>query len=229
MMTEREQTLNDVTVALPLLQRIDELYHEAAELQEPISCMQAELDERKAKKSRRVLLSIFTGYIGVIVVNQLPIPIYGGLRGILWIAFGVLFYQYAKKRLVQQQQKIDAKRQSIMPRIDEISKEVYDISTNNAEAIDKLPRDYRYYNAVSHFEHTLANGQADSMKEAISLYEEFLHRCRLEADSARIIQENMRQTEMLESINKSSKSTAINSGVAATFSILSFCAAVTRD
>lgn len=61
--------------------------------------------------------------------------------------------------------------------------EVIRIYTENREDIDILPRDYRYYYAASYLESALINGRADSMKEALNLYETHLHQQTLEANN----------------------------------------------
>lgn len=52
-------------------------------------------------------------------------------------------------------------------------------------AKNHIPEDYFYPEAVAMFQYYIRNGQADSMKEALREYDQYLHRCRLEYQATR--------------------------------------------
>ena len=133
-----------------------------------------------------------------------------------------LFFSQRKKYIADAANASSAENEKLDLRLQQISDAIYRISSNNEAAITAIPRDYRYYDAVSFFESALVNGRADSMKEAINLYESHLHMKALESDSQAMLRMNQRQSEMLGSINASSNAAARNSEIAATFSVLSF-------
>lgn len=233
-MTEREETLRIVNDAIPTLKQIDILYTEATSSQEHLSQMQSALDEKAAKKGLRGVLAFLGGsvifqLIGSVllpVIKLLPPaigdPVLIGLSTVIVIIAVRWVYKLLGIPLARRQADLDRQKAQTQTRMDAISQEIYRLTVQNAEKLNALPRDYCYYDAAVYFERVLANGQADSMKECLSLYEEYLHRQRLEADSRRMLEENQRQSEMLESIRRTSTAAAVNSGVAATFSVLTF-------
>lgn len=105
---------------------------------------------------------------------------------------------------------------------DAISNEIYQLTIQNENILATLPRDYRYYDAVAFFESALANGRADSMKEAINLYEEHIHRMNMELNGRQMLEQSRMQGVMLANIEENSRAAAYNSNMAATFSILNY-------
>lgn len=81
---------------------------------------------------------------------------------------------------------------------------------------------FRYYDALLFLESTLENGRADSMKEALNLYETHLHQERMEVNSRITLEMNMRQCQMLAGIEESMARVERDANIAATFSILNF-------
>lgn len=70
-----------------------------------------------------------------------------------------------------------------------------------AECADYIPPAYRYdANAVGYFASAFANGRADSLKEAINLYETDQHRKRLEEKYDKIYKEQKRHNDTSEFI-----------------------------
>lgn len=61
-----------------------------------------------------------------------------------------------------------------------------------------LPRDYFYPAAMEKMKFFLINGHADSMKEAVKLYDEYLHREKLEYEAKRAADEAQRTADMSE-------------------------------
>ena len=106
--------------------------------------------------------------------------------------------------------------------IQKISEEIERVATESADIINQIPRDYRYYSAVQFLESVLANGRADNMKEAINLYEDKLHKMRLEKMSEQMLRENEQQSRMLNSIEENSSRAAVASEINTVFSVLSF-------
>lgn len=235
-MSEREENLRIVNEAIPVLKQINSLYTEATSSQEHMSRLQAALDEKAAKKGLRVLLAFLGGsvifqVIGsllFLVIKLLPPaiadPVLLGMSIVVMIIACRWVYKLLGIPLARRQADLDRQKAQVQTRMDAISREIYRLTVQNEEKLSALPRDYCYYAAAVYFERALANGQADSIKECICLYEEYLHRQRLEADSRKMLEENQRQSEMLESIRRSSTAAAVNSGVAATFSVLNFAA-----
>ncbi len=75
----------------------------------------------------------------------------------------------------------------IQPQIDQAKEEVNNIkiavqefAQKNLHLIEFLPMQYRHLQAVSFMFYAVKNGRADTLKEAINLYEEQLHRWKVE-------------------------------------------------
>ena len=68
---------------------------------------------------------------------------------------------------------------------------VKQIYANNWELIEYFPNDYRYSYAIEQIYKILLNGRADSMKEALNIFEEDCHRRRMEQQLAQILQTQM--------------------------------------
>lgn len=60
---------------------------------------------------------------------------------------------------------------------------------DNAEIITFLPKSYRYPLAANFIAEVLENGRADTLKEAFNLYEEQLHRWKMENKMNKLIEE----------------------------------------
>lgn len=61
----------------------------------------------------------------------------------------------------------------------------YIFSDEWKKAEEYIPRDYFYFTAMEKMKYFLINGHADSMKEAVKLYDEYLHREKLEYEARR--------------------------------------------
>ena len=61
-------------------------------------------------------------------------------------------------------------------------------------AIEFIPPDYRYVEAVESFYRYLLNGRANDLQQAVNLYEEELHRMRMENAQQAMLMESKRQS-----------------------------------
>ena len=81
-----------------------------------------------------------------------------------------------------------------------------------AEALAYVPPDYRFSMAVDHFCQSYANQKADSLKEAVNLFDVYLHQQKMEQKQQEILNVERRklsemayQSEQLEKINRELK------------------------
>ena len=109
-----------------------------------------------------------------------------------------------------------------------IQKDIYAMRSRQDElymsicnVLEKVPQDYRYYIAVNYIVDCLQKGRADSMKEAINLYEEQLHRWKLENAAMEAVILQQQQAASLRSIQASSRVAAVASTANAIHNILS--------
>ena len=227
-----ETTLKEVTKTLPVLKHIKDLYQAATTLDQQRQAHQTVRASKAGSSGKAIALG---GGVGTFFVLDF-IFIFLVNNGLLWnvgvyivcsfiASFGVYFFL---KRRVQTKQDVENREESqqVDTKIAAISREIYNYTVQNQAVIDVLPRDYRYYDAAEFFESALANGRADSMKEAINLYELHLHQLQMESNSRQMLEQQRMQSNMLANIEASANSAAMNSGIAATFSVLNFISRV---
>ncbi|MDY3691883.1 MAG: hypothetical protein SO072_07920 [Dysosmobacter sp.] len=236
-MNEREIALEKVNMALPVYERINELYFAANSLNQ--RAMAARADEERVRQNMKKRhktdwknMDYGRFFIGFIILIPLMVAVdstvkkmpsfVSALLKIAIIIGGAMLYLKRKERIKNKHEQTEAQINTMMPQMESISREIYRVTTENQEKINLMPRDYRYYDAVVFFESALANGRADSMKEAINLYEETIHRQNMELHGRQMLEQCRMQSAMLANIEQYSKEAAINSGIAASFSVLNY-------
>lgn len=235
-MNERELALEKVNLALPVYEKINELYFAANSLNQ--QALAARADEERVRQNinkrhktdwKNMNYGLF--FIGFIILIPLMVavdatlkkmPFVSALLKIAILVGAVMLYLKRKARIKNKHEQTEAEINTMMPQMESISQEIYRVTTENQEKINLMPRDYRYYDAVAFFESALANGRADSMKEAINLYEETIHRQNMELNGRQMLEQCRMQSAMLANIEQYSKEAAINSGIAATFSVMNY-------
>lgn len=236
-MSEREETLEKVTLALPVFEKINELFFAANSLKQ--QTLVARTDEERARQNAKRKYKIdwknfnpVLCIIGFVFLSGITLAIESSVEKmpafaklvleLAIIAVCVKLYLNQRARMRKKHEETETQIDEMKSQMEEISKEIYRVTTENQELINLMPRDYRYYDAVAFFENALANGRADSMKEAINLYEEYIHRQNMELNGRQMLEQSRMQSAMLANIEQSSREAAINSGIAATFSILNY-------
>ena len=235
-MNERELALEKVNLALPVYEKINELYFAANSLNQ--QAMAARADEERVRQNmnkrhktdwKNMNYGLF--FIGFIILIPLMVAVDSTLKKMPFVSVllkiailvgAVMLYLKRKARIKNKHEQTEAEINTMMPQMESISQEIYRVTTENQEKINLMPRYYRYYDAVAFFESALANGRADSMKEAINLYEETIHRQNMELNGRQMLEQCRMQSAMLANIEQYSKEAAINSGIAATFSVMNY-------
>lgn len=222
----------DLCAALPVLKEINDLYNAGESIRQRIAMRKtnkkadySKTAKLKAALAAIVLYSVLTLILRTIIARIVMKTGFGGLVPIYCIiGIGVCVYVYfhlknyfANLNPTETATDISAEKQ-----LEKISGEIYRLTTENNSILEKIPADYRCYDAVLFMDRALRNGRADSKKEVINLYEEELHRRRLEANSAVSVHIQQQQCKMLSDIEYNSRRAAVNSGIAATFSILAY-------
>lgn len=227
-MNEREQALADVSAALPILGKINDLYLAANSIYQK-NMVKETKSARSKGRSGRIYGCIACGvtwYVLDLLFRLFIARLGSNVIAFIYIVFAIVAcvaaYRKVKRRFESAPAIKPAEEAQNNQQLDAISHEIYQLTVQNQEAIAKMPRDYRYYDAVAFFENALANGRADSMKEAINLYEEYIHRQNMELNGRQMLEQSRMQSAMLANIEQSSREAAINSGIAATFSILNY-------
>ena len=238
MMNEREIAVTSVNRALPVFEKINNLYLRASAIsqrQEARETVQRNPAKRKGQALMRTVLVFFVMEMLYGVYQFLLDTAHRAfnlpdmlcwLLGILWVmlTFWVTIrtYQRGKAPNKTEDEELQKARNSMEEQLQGISNEIYEVFTENEEIISHIPRDYRNYDAVSYFEKVLANEKADSMKEAMLLYDEYIHRQALEFGNTRMQNIAQQQSAMLANIETMSGRTELNTRISAGFSVLNF-------
>lgn len=77
--------------------------------------------------------------------------------------------------------------EKVIKRSDELRGKIKDLLHEKEKIINIVPQKYRYLLAVNFFVEVLENGRADSMKEAMNLFEEQLHRWKMESKMEQVL------------------------------------------
>lgn len=216
-MNPKEEALLKIRAAMPPLKEIDELYNTALNLSQ-----QAEVSDTRVasgRSGRAKVIAILAGFLSIYLYSFLFFKIIGpifpkivdSLVGVvIFIASTVMVVRFVYRfvrgfveGLTNQSRQATAK---IAPSIQRISDQIEQIATDNADVISAMPRDYRYYEAAQFFENALENGRADNMKEAVNLYEDNLHKLRMENYNHQLLFANEQQSRMLAEIEAREKS-----------------------
>lgn len=107
---------------------------------------------------------------------------------------------YRKNIFPKELAEMDKKLEEIRAKIKEAEKTAgeYIFSDEFSKAESYVPRDYFYLSAIKKMKYFLVNGHADTMKEALKLYDEQLHREKLEYEAKRAADEARRAADMSE-------------------------------
>lgn len=233
-MDERMKSLETVRAALPVFSQINDLYMAADGIYQKASLDDARADGKvKNSKGKAIAFAVATWFVMDILFYLIGglvskiIPSAGAVFSVGWVILSIITCIVVYKRVISSTKKtLDNEADALIAKnkydLECISNDICEIYRENEEIIAQIPRDYRTYDAVSYFEHLLENGHADSMKEALILYDENVHRLSQRLDNQRIIQQNIQQREMLAHIEQQTRTAAHNSSVAAAFSIASY-------
>ena len=93
------------------------------------------------------------------------------------------------------------------------------IIENNISSLSILPDDYWYPLATNYIYKIVKQGRADSINQALQMYDEQLHRWKVEEANAAILSEQQSQSESLRGIRKSSAINAAANVVSATANV----------
>ena len=114
---------------------------------------------------------------------------------LIWVIVSGLAFIFTRNMLGN----LKGKEESSLAHKQDIFREKYaSIYEMIAPVLERyVPVDYRYSTAVQSICFYFRNMRADTIKEAINLYEEELHRLRLENTAELVLRENQKQTAML--------------------------------
>lgn len=158
--------------------------------------------ENNIKKHTSRILFIFIGlFVGFFIAGILQ-NIFNFSNGFAFvimfstgIPIGIVLGKFRVESLIKQINDVSNKRDQMLQNLEDICK------TINPEYMHLIPRDYRHIHACQFFYNAFLNGRAMSMQQAVNLYEEELHRSRME-------KMQLQQVAQLKSIRTSSNISA---------------------
>ena len=164
-MNERETLIQNISAALPIAQQMSLIEEEVGKLHE----------EREKKKKIGVgliilliiaVLCVLYGFVVIVATKHLD--------GLFNVVLGVIPFVAVYKRL--------QRAKECLIKIEEL-KEKYQGMQNDSN-LSWLPMDYRSSFCISEIATYVQNGRADTLKEAINLFETEQHNQRLENAAA---------------------------------------------
>lgn len=229
---------SDLNAALPVLKEIDDLYNAANSIRQRMDMRHTnkKADYKKTARLKAGIISIGSYAVLRFLCSSIVKHVhtsFGAAILMLILAIGSIAsfcaYFRLKKYFLNLEPTETNEDISAAKKLDNISERIYVLSLENNDLLEKIPADYRCYDAVQFMDRAMLNGRAENKKEAMNLYEEELHRRRLETNGAIAIHIQQEQSRMLSDIEYNSHRAAVNSGIAAvgssisaTFSVLSY-------
>lgn len=199
---ELERELYEVVVPL---QKIEEHYKRCLQLQKQIETAEKNSDFMVLKLVVSIPAGIILGYIvfafvfvllGKDFLDQFPSEIILLLIFFGMVQFGIGIYllmHFSLKGVFKKNTEKNVNKLKVQ--IDENQKAYYDLSQIIYPTLKRyLPEDYWYSQAVSSIAGYFRTGRASTIKEALNLYEEEMHRLRMENMQEQTLRQSQKQT-----------------------------------
>ncbi len=124
----------------------------------------------------------FTGDFG-----NVSVAVFFGLLAAVFVKYLIKRIIYETVKKPQLLKEADEDIEKAQDRCKEVEKMIADYAATDEwrTALSYVPKDYFYMSALEKFKYYLENGHADNMKEALKLYDEFVHRKKLEKEARR--------------------------------------------
>lgn len=204
MTNEKDELVGKVESALPYLRRINELVEQREILKKEIS--------RDPHETVRVVLAVLFAVFGgmviiMTIVRSAPtifqIPYKYMPLALLPTIISVVILCILKPRRKR-------RKQEYLEKIKFVNDELITIIKMHGKTMEVLPEAYRYYSAALYVHQVLVNARADSLKEALNLYEDQLHRWKMENAQNQLIMIASQQKATMDAIELSTTLSAID-------------------
>jgi len=159
--------------------------------------------EAKAKKSRKTkkTISVVAAVVFVGLASNFRSPFLRAHPAIILfagIALGIVLYKFV---FLPQ---INARKAGTMKAADTEEEKGTMILEDNVSSLSVIPNDYWYPLATNYLLKVVQTGRADTVNQALQMFDEQLHRWKVEEANASILAQQQAQTEALKGIRKSS-------------------------
>lgn len=187
--------------AIPVLNEIQSHYDRKTQLQTAAEYTDAQrISDLESSKGMRVKIAVLPGFFIGLLLMKAVMGITHAAVVIAAAYFAALIgFPYAVYRLLTALQekrshavksdgtpanKYDKKIAELKDGIAAEEKSMLDIYIKNKQLIESFPPDYRYSYAVNKLYRIMLNGRADTMKEAVNVFENDEHNIRMEQGQA---------------------------------------------
>lgn len=215
---ERDFFINIFEKALSPLKEIDKLSITKNNINNNINKLNNRINRKKSIVLLIVLPSILGFWLSFIIAGGIygPKLIENGLRrgfkiliifAILIAIVTLIIYfvaRYLKIRFITK-----PKINNLMNEINKIDSEINNIVDQNTEILKDIPPKYCYFFSVNYMYETMVNQRADLLKEAINIYEDQIHKWKVENYQQQLIEINRQHQVALQNISRHTRNTAI--------------------
>lgn len=187
-MNTREELLNGLNDAVSIIRQL-------SNIQNRLNQVRGQYKNLKPnKKIGKLLKGLFVLCVLSCVMMLLQMNIWGLITGIIQVAVGCIVVKFIYKKI---NEKIDADNQQIVAENEQIKAQeqavLNDLQKVQIAYRERVsywyPDNYCTVDAVEFFQNAVKNYRADSLKEAINLYETVLHQRRVENTQKQALQE----------------------------------------
>lgn len=208
------QLINTFKRAIPPLQEIERNCNELKRIQSQINQLNSDTVDKPRKWPYFVLAFLAYGLIADIILVLPPvskfikklseenpnnasfgktlfivsIAIIAILGIILYLTIGKAGY---KKRLARHNEMLNRKMAEFRAESLTYSNEISRINSDNQNLFNSIPPDYRESSKVAHLCSILENQRADTLKEALNVFEEDIHRQAMQTGQQQMINQQM--------------------------------------
>lgn len=160
-----------------------------------------------------VVAGILFSLVGINMYLLIPASIIAGV--------GLFLGLYIPPRYEAKQEELDKMEEEKQTEADIVRSNFQQALKNNAEIVAEIPKDYRTYYAVSYFYNQVVNGKADTLRECMLQYDNYLHQMRMEQNQMEMFSRLEAQERVLDAIAENSREAARRADDAAWFSAMS--------
>lgn len=220
-MNEKEYALNFIDALEPVVAEIERCFYQFIQIDQSIERLHTEIKEetenRKIRLEAPAVISLFAGLVLICIGHDTKNhnALIFAVLPILLIGFAAYRHFIVAKpraaRLRPNAEKTKAIRDLESER-EQLGIYTDNFRNQNAELLNAFPSDYLYTEAILFIKRCLLNHRADSLKEAINLYEDKLYKDHMEEE---LHAQHAEQMACLERIRQQATRAANNAASAA--------------
>lgn len=191
----------------------DQICSSACPLLEEAASLKADAEVKvtKARKNKTIFRVVAIVALITIVPSMVSTPLTlalgnaGGIIGMpLSLVLGVLIYKKIISPMIESYgRKAEKNYEESINRANESEAEGSRILSDNTYALSVIPEEYWYPMATNYLYKVIRAGRAESVSQALQMYDDQLHRWKIEEANAEMVSQQKAQTVALKGIRKS--------------------------